>query len=241
MPTRNLSSPPFQPVERQTIIDMVVLSIEALVRSGELRLDSRLPSEPRLAEMLQISRVSLREALKSLIYLGLLKARPGEGIYLHPSLTSMTTRHLQWMLLLKEIRYLELHELRELLEPAAAAFAAQRATSDDIKRMEAVLERMKRTTSDPEAFVRLEFELHRAILQASKNGALQSTMKMLYTALSEEHQRVLPPLLDIVQNCARHERICWHISQNDATGARLAVIADLDYATSLLQKSMLEQ
>ena len=100
---------------------------------------------------------------------------------------------------------------------------------------------MKRTTSDPEAFVRHEFDLQRAILQASKNGALQSTMKMLYAALSEEHHRVLPPILDMLQNCARHERICWHIAQSDATGARLAVIADLDYATSLLQKSMLDQ
>jgi GntR family transcriptional repressor for pyruvate dehydrogenase complex len=217
---------------------MVVRRIESLVRSGDLVRGSRLPSEPRLAAMLQVSRASLREALKGMVFIGLLKARPGDGTYLQPSLTSMATRHLQWMLLLEEIKYLELYELREILEPAAAALAARRATPDDLEQMETALNGMKLTMDDPETFIRYEMEFHNTITRASKNGAMQSTMQMMYGALSEGRHRVLPLIHNIAQHCARHQRMFQFIANRDATGARRAVIADVKYAESLLQRNL---
>ena len=211
---------------------------KSLVRSGDLSRGSRLPSEPRLAEMLQVSRASLREALKGMVFIGLLKARPGDGTYLQPSLTSMATRHLQWMLLLEEIKYLELYELREILEPAAAALAARRATPEDLEQMRTALNGMKLSTKDPEAFIRHEMEFHNAIMHASKNGAMQSTMQMMYGALSEGRHRVMPFVQNLTQHCARHERMFHLIAKRDATGARRAVIADVKYAESLLQETL---
>jgi len=224
--------------ERETVIEMVAHRIEALVRSGELTHGSRLPSETRLAAMLQVSRGSLREALKGLVFLGLLKARAGDGTYLSPSLTSMASRHLQWMLLFNEIRYLELYELRALLEPAAAGFAARRASREDLALIHSALEGMKQSMHDPELFVRYELDFHSAITTASKNVALQSTMQMMYGALSEGRHRVLPLVHDLAEHCARHERIFLLISQGDATGTRRAVIADVKLAKSLLRKSL---
>ncbi|MEO6982811.1 MAG: FCD domain-containing protein [Edaphobacter sp.] len=220
------------------MIERVVRRIESLVRSGDLSRGSRLPSEPRLAEMLQVSRASLREALKGMVFIGLLKARPGDGTYLQPSLTSMATRHLQWMLLLEEIKYLELYELREILEPAAAALAARRATPDDLEQMRAALNGMKHSTTEREAFIHYEMEFHNAITRASKNRAMQSTMQMMYGALTEGRHRVLPLVRDIAQHCARHERMFHLIAERDATGARRAVIADVKYAESLLQENL---
>ena len=240
MANRTSSASSLRPVQRETVIEMVVRRIESLVRSGDLRRGSRLPSEPQLAKMLQVSRASLREALKGMVFIGLLKARPGDGTYLQPSLTSMATRHLQWMLLLEEIRYIELYELREILEPAAASLAARRATPDDLEQMESALNGMKRTTDRPDAFIRYEMEFHNAITRAAKNGAMQSTMLMMYGALAEGRQRVLPLVRDIAQHCARHERMFHLIAKRDATGARRAVIADVKYAESLLHENLQE-
>lgn len=230
------ATPPAAP--REPVIEMVVRRIESLVRSGYLSRGSRLPSEPRLAEMLQVSRASLREALKGMVFIGLLKARAGDGTYLQPSLTSMATRHLQWMLLLEEIKDLELYELREILEPAAAALAARRATPDDLEQMRAALNGMKLSMNDPESFIRYEMEFHNSITRASKNGAMQSTMQMMYGALSEGRHRALPFVHNIAQHCARHERMFELIAKHDATAARRAVIADVKYAESLLQQNL---
>jgi GntR family transcriptional repressor for pyruvate dehydrogenase complex len=217
---------------------MVARRIESLVRSGDLSRGSRLPSEPRLAEMLDVSRASLREALKGLVFLGLLKARAGDGTYLQPSLSSMATRHLQWMLLLDEIKYLELYELREVLEPAVAALAARRATRDDLEQMRSALDGMKRAANNPRSFVEHEMDFHKAITRASKNGAIQSTMQMMYGAFSEGKHRVLPLVRDLERHCARHERIFRLIAKGDATGARREISNDVRYAESLLRQNL---
>jgi DNA-binding FadR family transcriptional regulator len=177
--------------------------------------------------------------LKGMIFLGLLKARPGDGTYLQPSLSSMVTRHFQWMLLLKEIKYLELYELRQILEPAAAALAARRATRDDLEQMQSALDGMKASGKSPEEYIRYELEFHNAIMQASKNAAIQSTMQMMYGALSEGRHRTMPLVTDIRQNCAKHERIFALIAKRDGSGARRAVVEDLNYAETLLKQNLL--
>lgn len=238
MPIANPSVPPYLPVHREKIMDMVVGRIEELVRSGHLKRGDQLPSEPRLAKMLDVSRASLREALKGMIFLGLLKARPGDGTYLQPSLSSMVSHHFQWMLLLQEIKYLELYELRQILEPAAAALASRRATPDDLEQMQAALAGMKASLSDSGKFVRREMEFHSSIMQASKNAAIQSTMRMMYGALWEGRHRVLPLVRDLRQHCTKHERIFQLIASQQAAAARKAVAEDLKYGEALLRQHL---
>jgi GntR family transcriptional repressor for pyruvate dehydrogenase complex len=223
---------------RETIIDMVAHRLETLVRNGQLGRGSRLPSEPRLAEMLNVSRASLREALKGMMFLGLLKARPGDGTYLQPTLSSMVSRHFQWMLLLQEIKYFELYELRQILEPAAAALAARRATPEDLEQMRMALTAMRAAINDPDQFVRAEMHFHDAITQASKNAAILSTMRMMYGALAEGRHRVLPLVESLEKNCASHERIYHLIASGEAGPARRAITEDLKYAEFLLRKDL---
>lgn len=223
---------------RETIIDMVAHRLETLVRNGELGRGSRLPSEPKLAEMLNVSRASLREALKGMMFLGLLKARPGDGTYLQPSLSSMVSRHFQWMLLLQEIKYFELYELRQILEPAAAALAARRATPEDLEQMRMALAAMRAAINDPDQFVRAEMHFHDSITQASKNAAILSTMRMMYGALAEGRHRVLPLVESLEKNCAHHERIYQLIASGEAGPARRAITEDLKYAEFLLRKDL---
>jgi GntR family transcriptional repressor for pyruvate dehydrogenase complex len=222
-------------------MEMVARRIEALVRSGELRSGSRLPPEPKLAEMLQVSRGSLREALKGLVFLGLVRARPGDGTYIQPSLSSVISRHFQWMLLLQEIKYLELLELRQILEPAAAALAARRATKDDIEKMKEALSGMRAGLDQPEKFMVNEIAFHECILQAAKNAAIQTTMRMMYDAMAEGRRRVLPLIDDLKRNFDRHERISNLIQKRDARRARLEVLKDLQYAESLLRRDLIAQ
>lgn len=229
---------PMPSARRESVIDKVAHRIETLVRGGQLGRGSRLPSEPRLAEMLNVSRASLREALKGMMFMGLLKARPGDGTYLQPSLTSMVSRHFQWMLLLQEIKYFELYELRQILEPAAAALSARRATREDHEQMRAALAAMRAAVHDPVLFVRAEMEFHDAITQASKNAAILSTMRMMYGALAEGRHRVLPLVESLERHCAHHERMYKLIASGQAGPARRAIAADLKYAESLLRKDL---
>lgn len=227
-----------EPVKRETVMETVVRRIEGLIRTGELEIGSFLPPEPKLAAMLGVSRGSLREALKGLVFLGLIKARPGYGTYIQSSLSRVVSRHFQWMLLLHEIKYLELYELRQILEPAVAALAARRATKDDIEKMEGAIEEMKNNFGRPEQYMTAEMSFHEGFLQAAKNVATQTMLRMMYDALAEGRRRVLPLVSNMEQNYKRHERILKCIIHRDPKGARSAVLNDLHYAEALLRKDL---
>ena len=230
-----------EPKRRESILDAVAHRIEGLIRSGELRPGSRLPPEPKFAEMLGVSRSSLREALKGLMFLGLIKARPGYGTYVQSSLARVVSRHFQWMLLLKEIKYLELYELRKIVEPAVVAFAARRATKEDLERMGDAIEGMKKNTSKPEQYMAFEMAFHDEFAHAAQNAALEALLRMMYGALSEGRRRTLPLIGSFEENFRRHERIFYFIAKRDPAGARKAVVADLKYAEDLLRKDLDEQ
>lgn len=225
-----------EPIRRETVMDTVARRIETLVRSGELKEGDQLPPEPELARILNVSRSSLREALKGLHFLGLLKARPGDGTYIQSSLSRVLNQHFQWMLLLREVDHLEIYELRRMIEPEAAAMAARRATTADLDRMANALEAMRQDLHKPGLFNIHDIEFHEAFMQASGNVALRTTMRMLYHATTEARLRALPLITDMDKHFARHERMFRHIYNREPALARKAVLNDLLYAESLLRE-----
>lgn len=224
-----------EPVRRHTVMEMVARRIESLIRSGELRCGDRLPPEPELARILRISRSSLREALKGLLFLGLIKSRPGSGTFIQPTLTRVLSRHFQWMVLLEEMKHLEIYELRRIVEPEAAALAAQRATAEDIDRMERALAAMRLSVDKPEDFHKHDIEFHGAFAQASGNLALQTTMSVLYDAANEARLRVLPLIENMKMHWKRHEQMFFYIRDRKPQLARKAVLQDILYAEALLR------
>lgn len=225
-----------EPVHRETVMTMAARRIEQLVRSGDLKAGDRLPSEPELAQMLRVSRGSLREALKGLMYLGLIRSRAGDGTYIQSSLSRVLTEHFQWMILLDEVKHLEIYELRKIIEPTAAALAARRATRADIERLQAALDGMSQARGNPEMFHAFDIEFHDAFAQASGNAAIQTTMRMLYHATSEARKAVLPFIKNWERHWRRHERVFTSIRDHKADVARKAVLEDLQYAERLLKE-----
>jgi GntR family transcriptional repressor for pyruvate dehydrogenase complex len=219
-------------------MDTVALRIKGLLQSGQLKSGDRLPPEPELAKMLRVSRSSLREALKGLMFLGLLKARPGDGTYIQSSLDRALNQHFQWMILLREVGHLEVYELRKIIEPEAAALAASRATQADLDRIGKAVAAMRADLHDPNLFHAHDIEFHEAFMSASGNAALQTTMRMLYHATTEARKRVLPLIENLDTHWKRHDRVYRAIRDRNSDQARKAVLDDLLYAERLLQRAM---
>jgi GntR family transcriptional regulator, transcriptional repressor for pyruvate dehydrogenase complex len=225
-----------EPIQRETVMSMVARRIEQLVRNGELKAGDRLPPEPDLAGMLGVSRGSLREALKGLMYLGLIKSRAGDGTYIQSSLSRVLNQHFQWMILLDEVKHFEIYELRKIIEPDAAALAAKRATRADIECLEEALDGLGEGRGNPALFHAFDIQFHDAFAQASGNAAIQTTMRMLYHATSEARKAVLPFIDDWDRHWRRHERVFVCIRDHKPALASKAVLDDLHYAETLLRE-----
>src|SRR5438552_15518849 len=130
-------------MDRASVTDDAIERIRDLIVSGEWGPGTRLPREADLAKQLGLSRNALREAVRALSLARVLEVRQGDGTFvsslepeqlLEPALSATH--------LLRGRTVLELFEVRRMLEPEAAAMAAQRADADIISALRHELDRM---------------------------------------------------------------------------------------------------
>ncbi|WP_395243526.1 FadR/GntR family transcriptional regulator [Agromyces sp. MMS24-K17] len=161
------------------VTDQAILSIKAMILAGELAPGDRLPPEKELSERLGLSRSSLREAVKALEVIRVLDVRRGDGTYV----TSLEPR-----LLLEAMSFvvdlhddqsiLEIFDVRRILEPAAAAQAARRATPEQLDHLRAIVAAVDHA-ADVESLVEHDLEFHRGIAQSTGNSYLASLIDSL--------------------------------------------------------------
>ena len=125
---------------RTVRLDEGLLSVQAarqvreLIQAGELRRGERLPSERELCEQLGVSRTVVREAIKMLRASGLVKVRLGVGTFIAEEPANILEGTLNYADDQEARKISDLQQVREMLEPAAAALAAQNANPEDIQK-----------------------------------------------------------------------------------------------------------
>src|SRR2546421_10032561 len=119
------------PIRRERIPESIVAQIQSRLERGEIKPGDQLPSERVLAEQFQVSRASVREALRSLELLGVTESRPGGGTFIRQASPDALLRPLAALARAHDMR--DILEVRELLEPALAGLAAERATGADVE------------------------------------------------------------------------------------------------------------
>ena len=105
----------FEPIHNKNNYQYIVDQIKQLILDGELIVGDRLPSERDLSEMYQVSRASVREALKALETIGLLESRHGGGNYIVNHLKEQLTDNLSLVFVLDHCKLKDLTSLRYAL------------------------------------------------------------------------------------------------------------------------------
>jgi DNA-binding FadR family transcriptional regulator len=145
-----------------------------------------LPNEGLLCAELGVSRTALREGVKVLVAKGLLLARPRVGTRVQPRAQwqSLDADVLAWRCELPpdDAFIAQLAEMREIIEPAAAALAAQNRSEADLAALDAAFQRMQRSRTQAE-WVAADFDFHRALLQATGNPLLAPLAALVGSAL----------------------------------------------------------
>ncbi|MFF8788439.1 FadR/GntR family transcriptional regulator [Streptomyces sp. NPDC015125] len=161
---------PLTSPRRSALADQVIAQLRAQITSGEWPVGSRIPTEPALVEQLGVARNTVREAVRALAHNGLLDIRQGSGTYVVA--TSELAGVMNRRFAAAEPGHVA--ELRSALEASAARLAAERRTAQDLRQIDALLERRERAweSGGAEAFVQADATLHMAIVAASHNEVL---------------------------------------------------------------------
>jgi GntR family transcriptional regulator, transcriptional repressor for pyruvate dehydrogenase complex len=161
------------------LTDEAIDKIKGMIVSGELGPGARLPKEADLAERLGLSRNSLREAVRALSMIRVLDVRQGDGTYVTSLEPNLLLDALSFVVdFHRDDTVLQFLEVRRVLEPAAAALAAERMLDDAIDKLQLVLDDLG---DDPtiEALVANDIEFHRQIAVGTDNAVLASLVEGL--------------------------------------------------------------
>jgi len=161
-----------------SVTDEAILQIKRMIVSGELAPGDRLPPEKELSEQLDVSRSSLREAVKALVMFRVLDVRRGDGTFVTSLSPTVLTEALAFVVELHQDRtVLELMEVRRILEAAAVRKAVMTITADDLDQLRA--EVSIGTDIDVDELVAHDLRFHGQIARIAGNDYLASLLDSL--------------------------------------------------------------
>lgn len=208
------------------IFEQVVQQIRDLIKNGELQPGDKLPTEQELEQQLNVSRSSVREALRVLEFEGLVEVRRGSGTYVSSNQSLKTKGELTHWLLEQGEMLLDVLQVRELLEGLSASLCAEKATENDLVRIRQIIEEMEKLNKESmkdcsilDDMVRLDSTFHLVISEVSDNSIVNEIIGQIIPAFQEGNKAVIYVSEEIDKTIRDHKRILKAIEERDAKKA----------------------
>ncbi|MCF8105672.1 MAG: FadR family transcriptional regulator [Desulfohalobiaceae bacterium] len=176
---------PVKQIRHCSIPERIVHEIRSLIDSGYLQPGNKLPPEREFAEMLGVSRPSVREALGALSLLGIVEHRRGSGSYLSDKENVWPNDSFSILFYINKNALLEIFEARKSIEGSLAGMAAQRRTKEDLAVMKKALDGMELNLDNRERYNENENFFHQAIIDAARNQVMANIMQKIHFLLKE--------------------------------------------------------
>jgi GntR family transcriptional repressor for pyruvate dehydrogenase complex len=212
----------------------VVNHLRNLIQQGKLTPGQRLPGERELAEMLQVSRPTLRAGLRSLSAMGIIESRHGSGTYVvdvdkAPVLDSAP---LTLMAALRGFGTDEMFEARLALEIVAAGLAAERANGEQLATLAEELAGMFEAVDNPDNFLVHDVQFHRGVAAGSQNRILAALMDMVASAMYDSRKETVRRAVNLKEAAEWHRKIYRAIRDHKAEQAKSLMLEHLTRARS---------
>lgn len=192
----------------------VLKQINQLIIEEKLRPGDRLMGERDMAGELGVSRTTLREALRTMEFLGWVEIKPGGGTFIRDAQLNEVISPLALALSVEPTRLEELWETRITLEVECAGLAALRASEEDLRQISHALCDMQSKLKDLDAYAKADMRFHFLVTQASQNSMMNRLLQTFVVHILELIKKAGPLRFshDIGGLCTLQE----HISIYDA-------------------------
>lgn len=210
---------------QQTLPQKAADAIIRLIQTENYTAGTKLPNEYELSHMLNVSRNTVREAIKLLVSRNILEVRRGAGTFVSDK-QGLGDDPLGLSMIVDQSRlYRDLMQVRLLTEPKCAAFAAQYATSEDIGKLQHLVSELEKLLSKNALYTVNDAAFHLCISQCSGNMILYNINTAIYNKLTQ--QDTLNRISDNLQLFNDHLRILQAIQLHDSCGAYDAMLSHL--------------
>jgi GntR family transcriptional repressor for pyruvate dehydrogenase complex len=202
---------------------VVIERLSEAILDGRLKPGDPLPSEGQIAAACGISKQIAREAIRDLAAMGVIQIQQGKVARVRSLNAEPLGRFFRFAVRANKEGLGEAVEMRRLLEPPIARLAALRRSTDDIARLDAILERMQDAMLDVPAWIEADLDFHETIAEMSGNRLLRLQMRGLRPILQDVMQlfnaRRKRPAAEWRETLDRHSRVVAAIKSGDGDAA----------------------
>ncbi|MDA3845941.1 MAG: FadR/GntR family transcriptional regulator [Vallitaleaceae bacterium] len=204
--------------DKVVLSEKVADSIKKMIVDNELNPGDKLSNEIALSEALNVSRSTVREAIKLLASMNILEVRRGVGTFVSAN-PGLTKDPFGVSFMDQEHMLRDLFELRRIIEPPIAALAAERATTKDISSLELAFEALKTAILSGVNHTESDIAFHNIIAKSSKNPIIDRIVPIINEGIliGYDNTKDIPDSLDIVLH--HHEQILEAIKNKDSVSA----------------------
>src|SRR5918998_2714986 len=222
------TEPAIEPIKRVKLYEEVASRIRDLIADGELSPGQALPSERKLADQFKVGRAVIREAIRQLEVSGLVESRHGGGNYVR----EITVEHLVAPIasVLNGMSHLrgELMDARLFFEPQIARAAAARATPEDLRLLEDVMQRQEEHVANGLSGAEEDAEFHDLLARATHNTVVERVMEVIDNLLEDSHVRYFRSVERSKVSLEGNRRILKAVQNHDRDAAQKAMIDHLE-------------
>ena len=207
-------------LKRESLSRQVSDKLEKMIETGEYPVGEKIPTEPELMKLFQVSRNTVREAVQALTWGGILDVKQGDGTYVR----SQTRFSANMSKKYSEASPENIREARYCIEVAIVRFAAMRRTEEDLERINEAFSRCREDNADVKESTRSDMDFHIAVAEACHNSILTDLYLSMYDYLeSHIEEKSMETEFDAVRTGSLHGKLLAAIRDKNPDGAEAAV------------------
>jgi GntR family transcriptional repressor for pyruvate dehydrogenase complex len=216
------------PIKKTRVAEEVADRIRVLMLDGTFAAGQPLPSERHLAERFDVSRGSIRDALRTLETIGLVETRHGQGTFpLELSVERLVAPLASVMSYRPDLQN-ELLDVRRMFEPAVARAAALRASDEDLAELQHILEAQRLRLKAGQSAIVEDTAFHAVLARSTRNRVVMSIMATLNDLLVDSRTNSLLQKGRPARSIDGHEAVVAALRRHDAEGASQAMYNHID-------------
>jgi GntR family transcriptional repressor for pyruvate dehydrogenase complex len=223
---------PIKPIKPKRISDQVFDQIRELIFRGTLKPGEKLMTERELAQAMNVSRTTIRDAIQRLVTMGMIVQKQGQGTFVK-RVDAGTENPLARAIVAQGASLEDLLEVRVGLECNAASLAARRADEDDIMAMSQSIDEMQKEIESDRLGTEADTSFHMAIAYAAKNPLhiliMRNFYDYLFLGIGENLACLYEDPENIHEILRQHQTILAAIKARDPQGAYDAMNEHIDY------------
>ena len=224
----------YDSIETKSLARQIADNLQTAIFNGDVRADERLPSEHELADKFDVSRPTIREALKILAARNLTRSRrgPSGGTFVkkptQEEVREIISNTTTMLINSGELDFQSFHEARYEFETFCCRLAAERRKPEHLEKMEAECQIQKDSATNHEDFCHSDVRFHRILVDATDNALLKMIIDPVFDALQPIFNMAIYRYRDRDRIVSQHKRIHAALEDHDADKAVKVLIEQLD-------------